>query len=142
MALVLDILIAVLLIATLVYAFMLNRRLNDLRKDRAHLEAVVIAFRDATATAEASIQKLKNYSDKAAHGVDEVLGRAQAVKDDLSFLIERANGLADRLEDGVRKTRPNDPAFRPGSGAEPEDPAAAARSEAERELLRALQSVR
>lgn len=140
MALVLDILIAVLLIATLVYAFQLNRRIGELRKDRAQLEAIVIAFRDATATAESSIHKLKSYSDKASAGVDEVMARAQAVKEDLAFLVDRANGLADRLEDGVRRARTNDPAFR--AAAEPEDPAAAARSEAERELLKALQSVR
>lgn len=140
MALVLDILIAILLIATLVYAFLLNRRLGELRKDRAHLEAVVMAFREATANAESSIQKLKSYSDKAANGLDEVFGRAQAVRDDLTYLIDRGNGLADRLEQGVRKARKDDPAARPA--AEPEDPAATARSEAERELLKALQSVR
>ena len=83
------------------------------------------------------------------------------MRDDLAFMIERADTMANRLENAVRSARnevrsPPQPgaAPRPGGKAAQQATAAVAaaaavaeidideRSEAERELLRALQSMR
>jgi hypothetical protein len=106
--------------------------------------------------------------------LQERVEKAQSLRDDLAFMIERADTMANRLENAVRSARVDGPAkLEGGRGAEApvrggasERPAprgagsraaqqaaiaaaAAAseaegdeRSEAERELLRALQSMR
>lgn len=162
-ALVLDMLIAVLLIATIVYAVMLNRRLSDLRKDQSELEKLAQSFNDATLRAEESISRLTGSSDEMKRDVQETLSKAETLRDDLSFLIERAGASADKLEDTVRSNRPAAPSYagkkvkdtvappppaqaRPAQAAEPfkekEESDYKPKTDAERELLKALQSVR
>ena len=138
----LDILVAVLLVTTIAYAMVLNRKLSHMRKHRAALENISASFADATSRARESTLKLRGSTEE----LRECTGRAGAIRDDLQFLIERATATADRLEDGVRSAR--------AGGASPsvETPARAERrpsgegrgsqaaSEADRELLRAIRA--
>jgi hypothetical protein len=164
--LVLDLIIAVLLAATIGYASVLNRKLNLLRKNRDDLAKLVAAFNDATARAEAGIPKLKRASEEASATLIDRVEKAQSLRDDLAFMIERADTMANRLEGTVRTARgESKPAPAPGPAprvaaargvaspsvapmapvglvAERDDPLDDDRSEAERELLRALQAVR
>lgn len=163
--LVLDVMVAALLAVTIIYAWILNQRLNQLRRNRDDLAKVVSSFNDATARAEAGIPKLRKAAEESGMALQEKVEKAQSLRDDLAFMIERADAMADRLEQAVRVAReevrapahpttapvrptpqratmtppvpPAAPAG-PGFGVEAEDE----RSEAERELLRALQSVR
>jgi len=167
-ALVLDMLIAILLIATIAYAVLLNRRLSDLRKDQTELEKLAQSFNDATLRAEESISKLTGSSEDMKRDVQETLTKAETLRDDLSFLIERAGMSADKLEDSVRSNRAEPPAYAgkkvkdtvapPSAKPEPkqaekpfqpeikeeeeEEEDFKPKSDAERELLKALQSVR
>ena len=78
-ALILDILIAILLIATIAYAVMLNRRLSDLRKDQTELEQLAQSFNDATIRAEESIHKLTGSAEDMKRDVNETLKKAEAL---------------------------------------------------------------
>jgi cell division septum initiation protein DivIVA len=164
--LVLDLIIAVLLAATIAYAAVLNNKLNQLRKNRDDLAKLVGAFNDATARAEAGIPKLKRASEEASSTLIDRVEKAQSLRDDLAFMIERADAMANRLEGSVRTARGEakpapgpasagpvrGPITRPTSGpsqgagptltADRDDGLDDDRSEAERELLRALQAVR
>ena len=139
----LDILVAVLLVTTIAYAMLLNRRLSQMRKDRAALEKLAASFANATSRARESTLKLRGSTED----LRECTGRAGAIRDDLKFLIERATATADRLEDGVRSARPRrsaasrsveTPAGEPGRSGEGR--ASAAASEADRDLLRAIRA--
>lgn len=158
----LDLIIAVLLAATITYAVILNNRLNQLRRNRDELAKLVAAFNDATVRAEAGIPKLKRASEEASSTLLERVEKAQSLRDDLAFMIERADAMANRLEGTVRMAREAKPAPAPAAAvgprvvpsvrpsAIPSTPVSAVgiddeeddRSEAERELLRALQAVR
>ena len=149
----LDILVAVLLVVTIGYAVVLNRRLSALRKDNGELERMAQVFTEATSRAEDGIARLKQTSDD----LQDRMAAAQALADDLRFLIERGGNTADRLEHRVRQARDGS-----GAGAEdkrtvgvetrqdageepapaPADGPDAGRSDAERDLLRALRAVR
>lgn len=162
---ILDLLVSVLLIATIVYAVTLNQRLTQLRKNRDEMAKIIVSFNDATVRAESSIPKLKKAAEDAGMALQERVEKAHSLRDDLAFMIERADTMANRLENAVRSARTEvrpqvanqagAAASRPGSGsgqgsrAATVAAAAAAsevdvdeRSEAERELLRALQSMR
>ncbi|CAA7623154.1 DUF6468 domain-containing protein [Magnetospirillum sp. SS-4] len=170
----LDIVVSLLLIATIGYAVMLNSRLSSLRKNRDDLARTITNFNEATVRAESSIPKLRKAAEEAGQTLQERVEKAQSLRDDLAFMIERADTMANRLENAVRNARPDgrpdgragaaasapglaaaSPApARSGAGARAAQQAAIAaaaasaeaeddeRSEAERELLRALQSMR
>lgn len=170
--LLLDVIIIVLLAATIVYAVILNSRLAQLRDNRDDLARLVAAFNDATARAESGIPRLRRAAEEAGTALQERVEKAQTLRDDLAFMIERADSMAGKLENSVRQAREEvrtpaaaapampqvAPARAPRAGkhvAEPPPPpepefsepefsesAEDERSEAERELLRALQAVR
>ena len=96
-----DITVSLLLVVTIAYAMVLNRRLGRLRRDKAELEGLANSFANATIRAEDSIRKLKASADDLA----ERLKKAENLRDDLNFLIERGSGAADRLEAAVRDVR-------------------------------------
>ncbi len=156
---ILDIVVSVLLVATIGYAVMLNSRLTALRKNRDDLAKIIVAFNEATVRAEASIPKLRKAAEDAGSGLHERVEKAQSLRDDLAFMIERADTMANRLENAVRsartEARPSAPPPRVGmqgaraaqqatvaAAAAASDVDADERSEAERELLRALQAMR
>ena len=145
LSLLLDITIAVLLVVSIWYSTVLNKRLNALRQDKAELDKLTSNFGEATLRAGDSIVKLKNTADDLKERIDA----AGKLRDDLMFLVERGGAAADRLEKGVRAARRDDP---DGGEATIEKlvpaarrrvpPVGPARSEAERELLKALQAAR
>lgn len=176
---ILDLLVSVLLVATIGYAVMLNQRLTQLRKNRDDLAKIIVSFNEATVRAESSIPKLRKAAEDAGQSLQERVEKAQSLRDDLAFMIERADTMANRLENAVRSARsdvrsgaapapakegsrmaapperitaeraPSERTSGQGSRAATVAAAAAAadmdvddRSEAERELLRALQSMR
>ena len=100
-ALVIDMIVAVLLVVTIGYAVVLNKRLGNLRRDRSELEKLAVNFHASTTRADESIGRLKVTID----GLQSQLGKAEAMRDDLIFLTDRGSSAADRLEDVVRMSR-------------------------------------
>ena len=100
-SLIVDLFLAVLLVVTIGYAIILNKRLGSLRRDKAQLEKLSVSFGDSTVRAEESIEKLMTTSEF----LQDRLESAQSLRDDLVFLIERGGQAADKLEDLVRESR-------------------------------------
>ncbi len=156
--LIIDIAVAVLLVVTIGYAITLNKRLNRLRKDKKDLEGLARTFGESTLRAEENLNQLRT----VAQALDIQMERAQTLRDDIAFLADRGGSTADRLEELVREARdglgvvpkpaganvtPVQPRKAPKidpRGDETEekvrdkDGGIEPRSEAERELLRAL----
>ncbi len=100
-ALIIDIVVAILLVVTIVYAVGLNRRLRAMRRDRSKLEKIANDFAKSTARANDSITHLKTANETLQRQLDS----AQSLRDDLSYLLDRGEKTADRLEDLVRTAR-------------------------------------
>lgn len=113
---ILNLVVIALLIPTIAYAVILNRRLSALRKSRDELAKVVANFNDATLRAEAGIPKLKKATNEASMALKDRVEKAQSLRDDLAFMIERAEEMAVKLESGVRVAR-SEASF--GSAAQP-----------------------
>jgi len=146
-SLILDIFLIVLLCMAIGYGFALNKRIVALRKDQKNLEKLAASFADATAKAESSVYQLKATTDSAGLALQETVTRSEGVRDDLEFLIDRANKIADILEEDIRaKEGRKPPSAKIGLDREPaNEPIRAenpAKNEAERELIKALQAVR
>lgn len=102
---IMDLAIILLLVPTIVYAVILNRRLSALRNSRDELAKVVGSFNEATMRAEAGIPKLKKATLDANNALQERVEKAHALRDDLAFMIERAEEMADRLDGSVKAGR-------------------------------------
>ncbi len=131
---VLNILIILLLIPTIIYAVRLNANLTTLRNNQQSLAKLVESLNDATYKAESSIPKLKNITQSSSTDLKEVVVKAKELKDDLSFINQRADNLADRLEGAIKDNRDNK--------KNKEDVKKVDNSEAELELLKALRSIK
>jgi hypothetical protein len=99
--LILDILIVILLSATIGFAIVLNRRLSRLRDNKAELDDLVKGFADAAGRAEVSVAGMKETAARSADVLQKSIDRAQALRDELQFMIEAADSLASRLEGSV-----------------------------------------
>src|SRR5574344_484957 len=94
-----------LLVPTIIYAYRLNKNLNILRQNQNSLSKLITALNDATFKAENSIPKLKTVTESSSSDLKEVVNNAKELKDDLTFINERADNLADRLENVIRDNR-------------------------------------
>jgi hypothetical protein len=114
----LDVLVAVLLIATVLFCWILNKKLEVIRNHRVELEALIAAFNDSCLRAESGVKSLRSATDEATR-LQQYLERSQNLRDDLSYLVDRGGSLADRLEGGVRTARTE--VGRPGAKPEARD---------------------
>ncbi|MBN8904595.1 MAG: hypothetical protein J0H57_26560, partial [Rhodospirillales bacterium] len=141
------------LAATLFHAVRLERALGVLKRDRVALQELVDAFNASTRQAEQGVEQLRSATEGAGRQIARQIDAGLSLKDDLSFLIERGERLADRLDQLVRAARPliAEPArvseaalsgTGSSSGAAEVEAAPRVRSQAERDLLRALRMVR
>ena len=136
---VLELVLVALLGVTLVHAVRLERALRILRQDRTALGEAIAGFDDSARQAETGIAQLQSATAESAQLLGRRLDQGTTLKDDLAFLIERGETVADRLDGLVRAgrtvTAAPSPTPAPALAAEP---VPKVRSQAERELLAAL----
>ena len=108
-AFVLDVIIAVLLVLTITYAVRLNQRLGQLRNDKNELMELAKTFAEATVKAEVGIKSLKISSEALQHDVQ----KAEALRDDLAYLVDRGGRSADEMVASVRTPKSQQGDFSP-----------------------------
>lgn len=141
--LIINLIIIALLIPTILYAYRLNHSLKILRQNQNSLAQLVNALNEATFKAENSIPKIKSVTEHSSEGLKEVVDSAKELKDDLLFINERADTLADRLENVISTGRTikvqAEEHQQPSNSPAKEN---TSRAEAELELLKALRSIK
>jgi hypothetical protein len=94
----LELLLSILLAATLVYCIVLERRLASVRKGQDGLKRMIGDLNGAIANAGASLRALKMAAGEAAETLDERLKRARALSDELSLLTNSGERIAQRFD--------------------------------------------
>jgi hypothetical protein len=102
---VLETALVILLAATLFHAIRLERALGVLKRDRAALEELIDTFNSSTRLAEQGIERLRTAADGAGRQIARQTEAASGLKDDLLFLLERGERVADQLDTLVRSAR-------------------------------------
>ena len=141
----LECVLIVLLGLTLMHAVKLERALGGLRRDRTALGEAVAGFDNSARQAEAGLDKLHSVTQETALQLARKLEGAAVLKDDLAFLAERGEHLADRLEQLVRAGRAIDTSHTRelvGAVAHADPDLPRPRSKAERDLQQALRVAR
>lgn len=96
-SLILDLLIVGLLAATIAYAIILNKQIVRLRESRGELAELIKGLNEAIGGAETSVRGLKKTASETGEDLQRTVNKAQTLRDELEFMIEAADALANRL---------------------------------------------
>jgi len=105
LALLVQVTVAVLLVATIIYAYMLNRKLTNLRQDQAQFEQLIRQFTGALGMADSGVHNLRMAAEEAGNGLQKYVDRAQILRDELAYMLESGDALAEQLAGQIRDSR-------------------------------------
>ncbi|MGH6891263.1 MAG: DUF6468 domain-containing protein [Dongiaceae bacterium] len=113
-SLIADVVVAVLLIATLIYVRRFSVRLEAIRAGRAEFEKLIADLTKSTDQAANHLHQFKATAELTGGDLQARIERAQGlaaafgrIGDDLKLLTGRAEDAANRLEAAIGRTRPN-----------------------------------
>ncbi|QIG93261.1 MULTISPECIES: DUF6468 domain-containing protein [unclassified Bradyrhizobium] len=126
LGLAIESLVAVLLMLTICYCWLLNKRLQRLKADEHSLKATIAELITATEIAERAIGGLKH----AVRDVNENLGNRLDAATQMSALLKtqlaEGDGVVRRLSKIAQAARPPEPAHVPAHAVAPAAPVAPA----------------
>ena len=96
-SLLIESLLVLLLAATIYFAIRLNRRLTVLRVEKEQLEKLITQFELVADRAHSSFSGLRATADQVKSDLDDATNKSHAMRDELAFLIERADTNAEKL---------------------------------------------
>jgi hypothetical protein len=108
--LIVDSVLIVVVAAGVVQAIRLIRQLRDLRAGRIEMERFVRDFNGAVNRAEAGIKALRSAARDSGDDLEKLVEKALLVRDELNFIVESADGLAERLTSTASKVITDGPA--------------------------------
>ncbi len=100
-SLIVEIVLSVLLLATVSYCAILERRLSALRKGQDGLKDTIAQLNQAIVNAGASMRALKSSAAGAADALDERIARGRGLADELSLLTASGERIAERMDRGA-----------------------------------------
>lgn len=98
---VLELVTAALLVATIVACFALHRRVAALRGAQAEMNRSIEAFTAAAIRAENGVQRLKEASEAAGLDLQKEIERARAMTEDLAVAVRAGDRIVARLSQAM-----------------------------------------
>lgn len=99
--LIIDIVLALLLGGAIISAWILNKRLDIVRKGQTEMAALVQQLNIATTNAQTSVSSLKNAGIDAQDNLTNEIKKARALADELTLITEAGDSLANRIEQNL-----------------------------------------
>lgn len=99
--LLINVALATLLLVTITYCYVLNKRIRVLQDGRGELARLLKHFDESTMRASDSIAVLQSTTKKTTEIIQAKLTNANRMIDDLEYVIDRAEKVADQLEAGI-----------------------------------------
>lgn len=96
--LLLNLLLVGLLSATILYCYVLNRRIQTLQDSKSELATLLQQFDDSTVKASETIVAMQTASKKIGDNIQLRIDKANYLLDDLSFAIEKGTRLTNQIE--------------------------------------------
>lgn len=135
--------LAILLLLTIGYCAVLERRLRSIRSAHQEMQGLLEQFGTATLQAQRGIGSLREAAQDISAELQGDIDTARELRDELRLITQTGNTLADKIERGlVRRDRapamPTAPEREREDRGQLEDEPV---SESERELMKALRQV-
>lgn len=99
MGLLLESIVAILLVITIGYCYVLDKRLRALRSGQDGFGRIVEELERATGRAQSGVTDLRQTSEILAHDITSQMAAARALADELSVMVAAGNEIAERLDD-------------------------------------------
>ena len=143
---VLDIVVVCVLLASLLFGWRLQKKLQSIYNAKGELKGFLDNFTEALSRTEQSIEHLKFRGKEAVSELQAERKKAQALRDELIFFLEKGENVVSSLESALRKARSasveSDDQEKEASAKIEKKVAAGEHNEAVPELLRSLKGVR
>jgi hypothetical protein len=123
-----EALVAVLLLVTIGYCMLLNKRLTRLKADEHSLKAVIAELITATEIAERAIGGLKLTVRDVNENLGSQLDQANQMSDHLKKQLAESDYVVRRLSKIAIAARPQSPAATPAPDVEPATPVSPAKA--------------
>jgi predicted RND superfamily exporter protein len=147
----LDVCLLLFLGATISYCFVLNRKLDNMRKAQKEMQEIAKGFDQSIVRSKLGIEELKSLSETRGMEIHDEISRAEKLKEELSVMIASGSRIADRMHSSTTqssKLPSSRPVLNEDARIKTMKPAASAdvaltgesvfRSDAEKELIHAL----
>jgi len=138
--LLLDVLLIIMLGATIAYCVNLSRKLSVMRDAQAELSKVAQQFDQAIVRSKLGIEELKNAGEQVGVNLQKEMQEAVSLLEEMKLINASSSRIADRLQEGVgnagRKISSESVDVDTDNQEDPID--LEPRTEAERELLQML----
>ena len=105
LSLALDFIVISLLVATIVYAVILNRKLAALHDSKEDLRNFLETFAASLAQAKAGVEYLKTVSYDSSKDLQDKIRQAKALRDEISFFVESGETTISKMEKVIKATR-------------------------------------
>lgn len=105
LASIIDIVILVFLGITIFYAWRLSTYMRVFRDSRREMESLLKNLDGHIARAEKSVLGMRNAAESAGHDLQEIIKDSRFLADELNFMNEAGDSLANRLEKLAEKNR-------------------------------------
>ena len=92
-----DGILIILLVATIFCAVSLSRRLSSLRSDKKNLEKLMGEFHHISEKADKSLTGIRATAEEVSRELAEANAKSRSMRDELAFLVERADRLAEKI---------------------------------------------
>jgi Domain of unknown function (DUF6468) len=102
---VLDFIMAGLLVAVIVYSVRLSQKIDTLNSIRAEITPMIGNLTTIMNQASANVARLKTLSGDINTSLAQSVPKGEALKDDLIFLVDNGERIAQRLESGIYSGR-------------------------------------
>ncbi|WP_376959556.1 DUF6468 domain-containing protein [Azospirillum sp. A26] len=134
-SIIIDVVMVGLLAATIAYAIILNRQIIALRESRGEMAELIQGLNDAMGRAESGVRTLKKAASDTGEDLQRTVNKAQTLRDELEFMIEAADALANRLGNVGERDAGRRDSGRDGGRSVAVAPTLAARSPAKAPLV-------
>jgi len=100
-----DVIITLLLVATIFYAIKLSKHLDTFRSNRADMEHLIRELSSQITRAQEGISVLDDLATSRGDELRRSIHKAQAIIDELQLVTDAGDSLASRLENLATRTR-------------------------------------
>lgn len=112
----LEVIVCVLLVATIGYCATIDRRLRAMRSGQDGLRDLINDLTGATSQAMNAISHLRQASDATGAALTEQVKRGGVLADELSLMVQAGNDIANRLGSiEMRRPAASSPSVQPAS---------------------------
>ena len=140
---ILNLAIITLLIVAIIYAMILNQRLNSFKEGKREIKKTILAFNQVVQNAETTLSQLQKSTQNTTEQLKIEINKAKLLRDDLVLILDKnMPKLAEKKQMNTFSYSFNKGAFTQSSSAKNNQPINIYQSDAEKELYQALQRLK